>query len=464
MKQILSTIFLFFIFIPNGFGKIVLSTVFSDNMVLQQNSTTTIWGWGIPGEKILIVASWNSKDTIVAVPDHHAKFQVDLKTIQAGGPYSIEVIGSSKITLSNVMLGEVWLCSGQSNMEWNVNQGINNGEQETKNATNQNIRIFHTQKIGADSPQQNCQGTWKVCSPENMSESSALAYFFAREIQQKLNVPVGIIVSAWGGTPIEVWMEKNSIIQNPELNKNKFKWPDANRPDEPGVLYNSMIYPIIPYAIAGAIWYQGESNTMNSSVYASMMKTMIEGWRKDFKKDFPFYFVQIAPFDYWKGTNAKLLREQQEIASITIPNTGMVVISDLVEDVKNIHPQNKLDVGKRLANYALAETYKKNIGAYKSPMFQKMQVKKNTVRLTFSNVPSVLKSTGKTPIKFLIAGEDQNFVPATAKIDGKTILLSSKQVKIPVAVRFCFDNTSLPDVFSNEGLPLAPFRTDRWEN
>lgn len=463
MKQILSVGILFFVFIVNGFGKVTLSTVFSDNMVLQQNSQVAIWGWGMPGEKIKIIAGWNSKDTVVAVPDNQAKFMVYLKTIQAGGPYTIQFIGTSKITLSNVMLGEVWLCSGQSNMEWNVDQGINNGEQEAVNAINPNIRIFHVQKIGADVPQQNCQGTWKVCSPEAMRESSVLGYFFAREIQEKLNVPLGIIVSAWGGTPIEVWMEKSSILQNPELDKNKFKWPDANRPDETGVLYNSMINPLIPFEIAGAIWYQGESNTMNHSVYSLMMKTMIEGWRKDFKKDFPFYFVQIAPFDYWKGADARLLREQQEIASKTIPNTGMVVISDLVDDVKDIHPKNKQDVGKRLANYALAETYKKYIGAYKSPMYQSMQTEKGKIRVSFSNVQTSLKSSAETPGKFLLAGEDQNFIPATAKIDGKTILISSKQVKTPVAVRFCFDNTSLPDVFSAEGLPLAPFRTDNWD-
>lgn len=463
MKQIFSIIILLFICIINGYGKVTLSTVFSDNMVLQQNSEVAIWGWGMPGEKIKIVAGWNSKDTVVAVPDNQAKFLVNLKTIQAGGPYTVQLIGTSKITLSNVMLGEVWLCSGQSNMEWSADYGIKNGEQEIANANNPNIRILHIQKIGADFPQQTCQGSWEVCSSETMRKTSAIGYFFARELQQKLNVPVGIIVSAWGGTPIEVWMEKSSIIQNPELNKNKFKWPDANRPDESGILYNSMINPLIPFGIAGAIWYQGESNTMNYSVYAAMMKTMIVGWRKDFKKDFPFYFVQIAPFDYWEGADARLLREQQGIASKTIPNTGMVVISDLVDDVKDIHPKNKLDVGKRLANFALAETYKREIGAYKSPMYLSMQLEKATVRLTFSSVPTVLKSAGKTPVKFLIAGEDQNFVPATAKIDGKTILLSSKLVKSPVAVRYCFDNTSLPDVFSAEGLPLAPFRTDNWD-
>jgi sialate O-acetylesterase len=295
-----------------------------------------------------------------------------------------------------------------------------------------------------------------------MRSTSAIGYFFARELQQKLNVPVGIIVSAWGGTPAEVWIEKSRIENNPELNKNKYSehfdwWPGA-----PGTLYNSMIYPIIPYGIAGAIWYQGESNCGNYPVYSELMKTLIENWRSDFKKDFPFYFVQIAPYDYGEKGTSQYLREQQDIAARTIPNTGMVVISDLVDNIKDIHPKDKLDVGKRLANYALAETYKQDVGACKSPIYESMKVEKGKAIVAFAYVLTGLKCTGKTPQEFLIAGEDQKFVPAKAKIEGNTVILSSKEVKNPVAVRFCFDNTSMPDVFSHEGLPLAPFRTDKW--
>jgi sialate O-acetylesterase len=294
-----------------------------------------------------------------------------------------------------------------------------------------------------------------------MRETSAVGYFFAREIQQKLNVPVGIIVSAWGGTPAEVWIEKSRIENDPVLNRHKYNEHFDWWPGNPGTLYNSMIAPVIPYGIAGAIWYQGESNCGNYQIYSTLMKTLIENWRADFKKDFPFYLVQIAPYDYGDKGTSEYIREQQEIVSKTVPNTGMVVITDLVDNIKDIHPKNKLDVGKRLANYALAETYKQNIGAYKSPAYESMKVEKDKVRLNFSNVLSGLKCSGKTPEKFMIAGDDQKFVAATAKIDGNTIVLSSKLVKAPVAVRFCFDDTTMPDVFSNEGLPLAPFRTDK---
>jgi len=192
------------------------------------------------------------------------------------------------------------------------------------------------------------------------------------------------------------------------------------------------------------------------------MKTLIENWRTDFKKDFPFYLVQIAPYAYGDNGTSEFLREQQEMVTKTVPNTGMVVISDLVDDVKNIHPINKIEVGKRLAKYALTETYQQNVGAYKSPSFESMKIEKDKVQISFSNAAAGLKCTDKTPAKFLISGDDQNFVPASAKIEGSTVILSAKTVKVPVAVRFCFDDTSMPDVFSAEGLPLAPFRTDNW--
>ncbi|MBL7966304.1 MAG: hypothetical protein JNK09_04845 [Prolixibacteraceae bacterium] len=462
MKKILLTFLVLVAFATTNFAKIILPSVFADNMVLQQNSTVAIWGWSDAGETVKIVAGWKEKDTIKVKADNSSKWTTTIKTIGAGGPYSIRILGSSRVELKNVMLGEVWICSGQSNMEWSVNHKIQNGEEGAAKANHPNIRIFHVQKIGAEYPQENCNATWTVCSPETMRSTSAVGYFFARELQQKLNVPVGIIVSAWGGTPAEVWIEKSSIESNPTLNAHKYNEKYDWWPGQPGVLYNSMISPFVPYGIAGAIWYQGESNCGNYQIYSQLMKTLIENWRADFRKDFPFYLVQIAPYTYGDKGTSEYLREQQELTTKTVPNTGMVVVSDLVDNVKDIHPRNKVDVGKRLANYALAETYKQNVGAYKSPAFQSMQVEKDKVRLSFSNVITSLKSTGKTPAQFLIAGDDQKFVPATAKIEGSSIVLSSKLVKTPVAVRFCFDDTSMPDVFSSEGLPLAPFRTDKW--
>ena len=443
-------------------AKITFPSVFTDNMVLQQNSSVAIWGWSEPGETVRIVTSWNLNDTVKVKADNYSLWKTNIQTIASGGPYSVQVLGSSTVQLNNVMLGEVWLCSGQSNMEWAANMGLKNKEEEIANANYPDIRIFHVQRMGATTPQQNCSGTWKPCTPETMGSTSAIAYFFARELQRKLKIPVGIIVSAWGGTPAEVWMEKSKVESNPILNGSKYSNLTDWWPIEPGATYNSMIAPIIPYGIAGVLWYQGESNCPTYKVYSLMQKILIENWRSDFKKDFPFYFVQIAPWTYTERAPSAYLREQQEIVVKTVPNTGMIVVSDLVDDIKDIHPKNKLDVGKRLAAYALAETYHQNVGAYKSPFYESMQVEKDKIRISFSNTLTGLKCTSKDPAKFLIAGADQKFVEAIAKIDGNTILVSSKLVKNPVAVRFCFDNTSIPDVFSNEGLPLAPFRTDQW--
>lgn len=461
MKRIIITTLVLSFFTINMYGKIILPSVFADNMVLQQNSRVAIWGWSEPGETIRIVCNWN-KDTVKVKADNSSKWSTSIKTIAAGGPYSIQILGNDKVQINNVMLGEVWICSGQSNMEMSVNWKLINGEKDAASAANSNIRIFHVQKTGADYPQQDCNATWEVSSPETMRATSAAGYFFARELEQKLNVPVGIIVSAWGGTPAEVWIEKKHIDNNPVLDQSKYDEQFDGWPGSPGTTYNSMIAPVVPFGIAGAIWYQGESNCSNYPIYSLLMKTLIESWRADFKKDFPFYFVQIAPYLYGKNGKSEYLREQQELASKTIPKTGMVVISDLVDDIKDIHPKNKYDVGKRLAGYALSEIYRQNMGEYKSPFYESMQIEKDKIRIIFSHATDGLRCIGKNPGRFTIAGEDQKFVPATARIERNEVIVSSKMVKAPVAVRFCFDDSSMPDIFSAYGLPLAPFRTDKW--
>lgn len=460
MKQQIVILLISIVFHISAFGKVVLPSVFSDNMVLQQRSDVAIWGWSDAGETIRIVCSWNSRDTVKVKAGNTAAWRTTIKTTDAGGPYTIFIFGSSNVELRNVMLGEVWICSGQSNMEWSVNHGVTVSQEDIDGADNPSIRIFHIQKIGADYPQNTCEASWAVSTPETMRATSAVGYFFARELERKLKVPVGIIVAAWGGTPAEVWMEKGLVEDDPELNKVRYRREIDFWPDQPGVLYNSMIWPIMPYGIAGAIWYQGESNCPNHQVYATLMKNLIANWRDGFRREFPFYQVQIAPFDYGEGGTSEFLREQQEIVTKTVPNTGMIVVSDLVDNIKDIHPKNKIDVGKRLANYALGETYKQDVRMFKSPSFESMKVEKNKVRVYFSNAATGLKCTGKTPSKFMVAGADGNFVPANAKIDGNSVILSSNLVKAPVDVRFCFDDTSMPDVFSAEGLPLAPFRTD----
>jgi Domain of unknown function (DUF303). len=464
MKRTLLTLVIIFSFSISMFGRIILPSVFSDNMVLQQNSEVAIWGWAGPGETLKIVASWSPSDTIKVKVNNSSRWTTSIKTTGAGGPYSIKISGIyDTLQLVNIMLGEVWICSGQSNMEMSVYSKIFNGEEEAAKADNPNIRIFHIQKMGAEYPQQNCVGNWTVSTPETMRATSAVGYFFAHELQQRLNVPIGIIVAAWGGSPAEIWIDKNHIERDSILNKDKYREQYDWWPNVPGAAYNAMIYPILPYEIAGAIWYQGESNINNYPIYSLLQKTLIEKWRSDFKKAFPFYFVQIAPFDYGTNLKSPYLREQQELVTKIVPNTGMVVVSDLVDDIKDIHPKNKIDVGKRLAAYALSEVYKQNSSGYKSPFYESMTIEKDKIRIKFTNVETGLKVNDGTPSKFLIAGNDHKFVQALAKIEGNTVLVYSKFIAEPKAVRFCFDNATIPDIFNGIGLPVAPFRTDNWE-
>jgi sialate O-acetylesterase len=297
-----------------------------------------------------------------------------------------------------------------------------------------------------------------------MRTFSSVGYFFSRTLHQNLNIPIGIIEVAWGGTPAEVWVKSDLVEADPLLKSSAAKlltydwWPN-----KPGVTYNSMIKPLIPFSIAGAIWYQGEGNTINFESYRKLMNTLIGNWRSDFGKEFPFYFVQIAPYAYGKDTKAAMIRESQMKTMYDVPKTGMIVVSDLVDDIKNIHPANKQDVGKRLANWALSETYGIKGIAYRFPMYESMKVEKSKIRISFQHVPNGLIVKGDEILHFEIAGADKVFVPATAKIDGSTVIVSAKGIKTPEAVRFSFSNDAMGNIFSKEGLPVAPFRTDSWE-
>ena len=401
-------------------------------------------------------------DTVKAKISNLSEWKVILKTPSAGGPFTLSIKGNEVVVLKNVMIGEVWICSGQSNMEWSADLKINNGEEEVKSANHPDIRFFHVKKMGSETPQNNCFAKWEACSPETMRSFSAIGYFFGRNLQQNLNVPVGIIEVAWGGTPAEVWV-RPELVESDQLMKScaaklvNYDW----WPSKQGVVYNGMIAPLLPYRIAGAIWYQGESNANNPESYRKLFRTLIESWRHDFGNDFPFYYVQIAPFAYGKDTRAPLIREMQ-MQSMDIPKTGMVVVSDLVDNVKDIHPRNKQDVGKRLANWALAENYNIKGLVYKHPLYQSMQLEKNKVRVAFQNVNKGLMATGDIINCFEIAGADKVFKPAKVKIDGNTIVVSSKEVKIPVAVRYSWSNDAIGNLFSQEGLPVAPFRSDDW--
>jgi len=445
-----------------SYGQIRLPSLFSDNMVLQQNSEAAIWGWGEPGSEIKISGSWNM-DTVKAKVSNLAGWKVKLKTPSAGGPFFISIKGTDEVILKNVMIGEVWICSGQSNMEWSADHKFNNSDEEVRNANFPHIRLFHVRKTGSETPQNNCFARWEVCTPETIHSFSAVGYFFGRHLHQNLNVPVGIIEVAWGGTPAEVWVKGDLVESDPLLKScaaklNTYDW----WPSKPGVVYNSMIAPLLPFRIAGVIWYQGEGNTDSPESYRKLFKTLIESWRNDFGNDFPFYYVQIAPFTYGQNTRAPLIREMQ-MQSMDIPKTGMVVVSDLVDNMKDIHPRNKQDVGKRLAAWALTENYSIKGLVCKHPLYESMKIEKNRIRISFKNAVNGLNVSGDEIRCFEIAGADRMFKPAKVKIEGNGVLVWSKDVKIPEAVRFSWSNDAIGNLFSMEGLPVAPFRTDDWK-
>lgn len=446
-------------------AQISLPSIFTDHMVLQQKSEVPIWGWGTAATTLKIVGSWNPKDTATAIVKSDGSWKTSLHTAPAGGPYTISIWGDGKKELKDVLLGEVWLCSGQSNMEWSPMKNIDNREEEIKTASYPEIRFFHIPKRGAVTPQNNCEASWSACTPDVMKNTSAVAYFFGRQLHKQLNIPVGLIVSAWGGTPAEVWVPEERIMKNTEIYtampEKTYPW----WPVEPGVLYNQMIHPIVPYALGGAIWYQGESNRDHPKSYGILLKTLIESWRGNFKKDFPFYLVQIAPFTYNSTNNGPaLVREHQEEVARTVPGTGMVVISDCVANVKDIHPTDKQSVGLRLANMALGKTYNKLQSGYESPLFKSMAIHKNKAVVSFLHADNGLICKDKQISGFQMAGPDGIFQPAKAQIKGSTIVVTSPHVKNPVAVRYCFDDATIGNLFNQEGLPVAPFRTDKDRN
>ena len=443
-------------------ANIRLPNVINNNMVLQQQSAVKLWGWAGPAEKIYITTSWNNKlDSTIATRD--ANWMIMVQTPAAGGPYTITLKGGNTIVLNNVLIGEVWVCSGQSNMEMNDGWGLPDIKAALPTCANSNIRFFTIPKTTSKFPQDNCGGEWLNCDSNTLKNFSAVAYFFGKKLNGDLNVPIGLISTNWGGTPAETWAEAEAINKDNELKTAAEKlqpydwWPYAS-----GAVFNGMIAPITNYTIAGVIWYQGESNTNAPDTYSKLLTTMIGGWRKAWNKAFPFYYVQIAPYTYGNKFIASIVREQQTKA-MAFPNVGMVVITDLVDNVKDIHPKNKLDVGNRLANWALAETYHKEGIVYKSPMYKSMEVQKNRAIITFDNAPNGLKATNQTTSEIYIAGSDKVFFAATAKIEKNKLIVSSPEVSTPAAVRFAFSNAAMGNLFSKEGLPVNPFRTDDWE-
>ena len=443
-------------------ANIRLPNVINNNMVLQQQATVKLWGWADPREKIYVTTSWNNKlDSIVTSRD--ANWMVTVQTPAAGGPYTITLKGYNTIVLNNVLIGEVWVCSGQSNMEMNYNWGLPDIKAVLPTCANNNIRFFTIPKTTANHPQDNCGGEWINCDSNTLKNFSAVAYFFGKKLHSTLNIPIGLISSNWGGTSAETWTEATLINNDPALKASSLKqMPDPGWPYIPGFTYNGMIAPISNFNIAGAIWYQGEGNVIAPDTYSKVLTTMIGCWRKTWKKELPFYYVQIAPFTYGNKFIGSLIREQQSKA-MAYPNVGMAVITDLVDNVKDIHPKSKREVGERLANWALADTYHKENIVYKSPFYKRMEVQQNKAILTFDNAPNGLKATGATITEIYMAGADKIFFAATASIEKNKLIVVCPKVANPVAVRFAFNNAAIGNLFSKEGLPVGPFRTDDWE-
>jgi len=426
-------------------AEVKLPNIIGSHMVLQRDVPLQVWGWADPGEKVTVVLD---ADKAVATADQNGDWKVTLKPVKADGkPHQLVVTGDKapdkKITLEDVLIGEVWLGSGQSNMEMRL-EGTQKGKEAVAAANCPQIRLFHVPKVQSKAPAKDVNASWKACTPQTAGSFSAVLYYFGKRIHQELNVPVGLINSSWGGSPIEPWLAE---------------------PGKSGGMYNGMIAPVCPFALRGLLWYQGETNAFakNGMKYFDKSKNLIEGWRRVWGLDLPFYFVQIAPFSGYPEGELPALWEAQ-VATLKIPGTGMAVITDLVDNTKDIHPRNKRDVGNRLALWALAKNYGKKDLVYSGPLYKSMKVEGDKVRLNFAHVGGGLMSRdGKPLTEFQIAGADGKFVPAEAVIDGNTVVVAAESVKSPTQVRFAFHKTANPNLANKEGLPASPFQTNNWQ-
>ncbi len=479
---------------------IKLPAVIGDGMVLQRDIKVPIWGTADPGEKVTVTLG---DQKAAATADADGRWMVRLDPLKAGGPFEMTVVGSNRITLKDILVGEVWVCSGQSNMAMAV-KACANAAQEIAAADYPNIRLFTVSRTVAATPQSDTKGAWVHCSPETVPDFSAAAYYFGRHLYKELNVPIGLIHTSWGGTPAEAWTSRATLEADPDLKVIVDRWDDqiakyrktdsaaepaakpaargkaakpaaggkaAKPPTDPATsphraagLYNGMIHPLIPYAIRGAIWYQGESNAGRAYQYRKLFPAMIQDWRKAWGQgDFPFLFVQLANYQPRKPEPADSawaeLREAQTM-TLSLPKTGMAVIIDIGE-ANDIHPKNKQDVGKRLARAALAIAYGKHI-PYSGPMYDSMKIEGDAIRLTFKHVDGGLVARGGELKGFAIAGDDRRFVWADAKIDGDTILVRSDKVAKPKAVRYAWADNPECNLYNKADLPASPFRTDDW--
>lgn len=439
-------------------ANVTLPTFFSNGMVLQRNSEVKIWGWANPKEDVVLTTSWDGKE-YKTLGSHLANWQLMITTPKEGGPHSITIKGYNEVVLKDILIGEVWLCSGQSNMEMTANWGIENKESEIAKANAPLIRFFTVEKATASAPQNNLLGTWKACTPESMQNSSAIAYYFARKLQVDLtNVPIGLIVSAWGGTPAEVWISEPALAVNQDLIAEADKRPVSEYcPVKTASAFNAMVHPLIGYKIAGTLWYQGESN-VGSNAYQKIMTTLIDSWRKAWTYELPFYYVQIAPFTMGENHFSGAILRNAQRQTLVVKNTAMVVPSD-ISTTDDIHPKNKKAVGERLANLALANIYNTTQDLVNGPLYDKIEVKNNKVFVYFKyNEDLHFKDKKENP--FEVAGADGVFYKAKAVIKDGLVIVTSSQVKNPIKVRFAWSNTFQTTLVNKANLPASLFESE----
>lgn len=476
-----------------------LPALISEHMLIQRDAPVRIYGWAAPGENVTVRLAGQ---TVQASADDAGRWEAWLRPMPAGGPHELVIAGRNAITVRDVLVGEVWVASGQSNMVWPVERA-RDADKEASSANYPRIRLFKVALKVADDPVEDVEGSWQVCSPETVRSFSAVGYFFARHLHEKLGVPVGMIQSAWGGTPAQAWTSRATLLSEPSLQTYLIEWQrvlaewprtkrrweenlkrweeraaEAKRlgqqppprpaqplgpghPHTPAGLFNAMIAPLTPYTIRGAIWYQGESNANNLAwLYRTLFEAMIRDWRQAWGQgDFPFLYVQLAnyakatPGGYWS------LVQEAQLKTLELRNTGMAVTIDIGE-AEDIHPKNKQDVGLRLALAARALVYGEKL-VYSGPVFRQAVREGNRLRLYFDHTGSGLR--GRNGLRgFLVAGADRVFHPAEAQIEGATVVVSSSAVTAPVAVRYAWANNPEATLFNAEGLPASPFRSDNW--
>lgn len=471
-----------------------IPNVFGDHMVVQQKAPIKVWGWTNPAQEVTVELGGNS---VSAKADADGRFDVALPEMTAGGPHTLTIKADETVTFEDVLAGEVWICSGQSNMQWSVNRA-NDADLEALAAKHPHIRMINFPQVGSQEPILTHDRPWLVCTPENVGGFSAVGYFFARQLHDTIDVPIGMINNAWGGSACEAWINRDVLSADEKYQPLLDRWAgmetrfgelsartDLNDDEKkalqglkgqmggnarPANIYNGVLKSHLGYTIRGAIWYQGESNASRAYQYRDLFPLMISNWRQEWGQgDFPFYWVQLADFKAEKAEPGESdwaeLREAQTMTMSKLAHTGEAVIIDIGEG-KDIHPKNKVDVGRRLARWALANEYGVSI-PFHSPQYKSMEKQDSKIVLTFDYVEQNANGWRPfdvgTPRGFAIAGEDKKFVWADAKIrpDGK-VEVSSGSVSDPVSVRYAWADNPVCNMYSNAGLPLTPFRTDDW--